>query len=463
MKIDSLSPEEYVGKHKDSHNNSYDDGYDSGYDDEKPYNNKLWPDVAHHINNKDNFLTIRETGEVWVYDTEKNYYINHGDTLIAEYCQSLIFSCTRKSVLEITSTIKRSTYISAKDLFESDVVNILDGIINPDTLEIIPHTPTKYSINKLPFNGNNQKYNLKLYNHILSIIDPEDINLFMEVIWMFISKSNPFKKMIIFKGLTNTQKTTVSTIITWIIGSDNFSYEKPQIFLSSKMRFATNKFIGKRGNIASEIGNLTPEHIENQKSLVGGEIQHTERKGDNTPYVFDPVKFTFLFTTNDLGNAYSEITDASIIGRYQFMIFRNQLQDGQMDGNWAENFFEDDEDRQSSIDTIVRFVINYKKAQKLGFQKKTVWSTVVETKQILEEEISIEDKYFRQNRLVAQAGSRLTMEEIKRDFEEYTEMNVSVQGMGYILKKNGFKTIQSNGLTILKGFTFEKQENQTLV
>lgn len=457
MKIENVSSEEYMKKEESLVDNSFNN------DDEKPYNNKLWPEVAYEIINKDNFLTIRETGDIWVYDTEKEFYINHGDTLIAEYCQSLIFACNRKSVLEITGTIKRSTYISAADLFESDVINILDGIIDPETLDITPHTPAKFSINKLPFNGNNQKYNLKLYNHILNIIDPEDINLFMELIWMFISKSNPFKKMVIFKGLTNTQKTTVSTIISWIIGPENFSYEKPQIFLSSKMRFATNKFIAKRGNIASEIGNLTPEHIENQKSLVGGEIQHTERKGDNTPYVFDPVKFTFLFTTNDLGKAYSEISDASIIGRYQFMIFRNQLQDGQMDGNWAENFFEDDEDRQSCIDTIVRFVINYKRAQKLGFQNKTKWSTVLETKRILEEEISIEDKYFREHRLVTQRGEKLSMDEIKRDFEEYTNIEISSQAMGYILRKNGFKTVQSNGLTVLKGFTFEKQENQTLV
>ena len=456
MKVKNLPNDTYSGEEVEV-GAQYNNGED------ELFINKVWPDAADYILNSNNFLTIRESDDIWVYDEEKKFYIKNGKSLIEETAEHIILKCTRKSVTEITSKIKRSTFVFASDLFESDVINTLDGIIDPDTFEVIDHTPYKYSTNKLPFNLKNERYNLKLYNHIMSIIDPDDIHLFLELIWMYITRSNPFKKMFIFKGDTNTQKTTMSTIISWIIGFENFSYERPKIFLSSNQgRFASSKFIGKRGNIASEIGNFTVENIENQKSLVGGEIQHAEKKRDNTPYLFDPTKFTFLYTTNDLGKAYAEINDSSIIGRYQFMIFRNRLDGEALDGNWFKEFFEDDEDRQSSIDTIVKFVINYKKAQALGFQPKTKWNTISETKLILEEELSIEDKYFKEGTLVKVYGERVEMSEIIDNFEEYSNTTITTQAMGHILKKNGYKTTQTNGKTILKGFTFRKIENETL-
>lgn len=432
---------------------------------EKIYVNKEWPDVAETIGSDESFITIRESNKMWIYSKSKKFYIPDGDTMIKEYTQDSINACTRKSVLEVVETIKRCTYVYADEFFGSGVVNTIDGILNVDTIQVTEHSPDEYSTSKLPFHvqNNSSNYNVKLYNHVLSIIDPADVHLFLELLWMYISMNNPFKKMFIFKGLTNTQKTTLSTIITWIIGPENFSYERPQNFLSSKSRFSTNKFIGKRGNIASEIGNLDEEHIENQKSLVGGERQATERKNDNTPFMFDPTKFTFLYTTNELGKAYSTINDASVIGRYQFMIFRNKLEDDTMNGDWESSFFESGVEKQDCIDTIVKFVLNYKRAQKLGFQKKTRWSTISETKKILEDEITIEDKYFRSNRLVKKRAEKLTLKEIKQDFEEFTGVDITSQALGYILKKNGYKTVQSNGITVLKGFTFVKPENETLV
>lgn len=441
------------------------DSWNEGCEYSKTFDNKQWPYVADQIGGDESFVTIRESNKVWMYSKFKKFFIPDGDTMIKESCQQLVNSCNRKTVLEVVDTIKRSTFVYAEEFFESGVINTMDGILDPNTITIIEHSPDRYSTAQLPFHvkSNGSNYNVKLYNHVLSIIDPDDIYLFLELLWMYITSSNPFKKMFIFKGLTNTQKTTLSTIITWIIGPENFSYERPQNFLSSKSRFSTNKFIGKRGNIASEIGNLDEEHIENQKSLVGGERQATERKNDNTPFMFDPTKFTFLYTTNELGKAYSTINDASIIGRYQFMIFRNKLEDETMDGNWESKFFESNTERQDCIDTIVKFVLNYKRAQKLGFQNKTKWSSVAETKKILEDEISIEDKYFRNNRMAKKRGERLTLDEIKQDFEEFIGGTISSQALGYILKKNGFNTVQSNGVTVLKGFTFVKEENQTLV
>jgi|APSaa5957512535_1039671.scaffolds.fasta_scaffold05812_2 phage/plasmid-associated DNA primase len=421
----------------------------------KSFNNKNYDLVAEIIQSENNFLTFRETKEMWNYDEDEGMYMPLADTFIAESCQRMIQKCKRSAVLEVVDTIRRNkTMIHMKDLLESRIINTQNYILDPKTFELKHHSPEYLTYTKLPFSINFESRNLKLWNHILTIIDPKDITLIMELIWICISWENPFKKMFVFKGLTNTQKSTLADILVWIIGTENIAREKPLQFLSNDSRFSTSKFIGKRINIASEIGNLDENMIENQKSLVGGELQNTERKGDNTERYFDPTRFVFLYTTNTLGKIYSSINDYSVITRFQFLIFRNQLDDDKTNGQWYDVFFDNDEDKQSSIETIVNIIIHYKKAQSLGNIPKTKWSNIADTKKILDEEMPIEDKYFRDERIITQSGSKLSIDEIKKDFESFVGYKVHPQEMGYILKKNGFHSNRSNGITSYKSKSF---------
>jgi hypothetical protein len=432
----------------------------------KSFTNDDWDAVADSIQSDNHFLTFRENKEMWNYDVHEGIYKPLAHTIIEEECQRLIHKCKNKTVKEVVETIRRNeTMINSEELLESNTINTQSGILNPRTFEESPHSFEFLSTTKLPFSLNPTRKNLKLWNHILTIIDVADITLIMELIWICISNNNPFKKMFIFKGLTNTQKSTLADILVWIIGSSNVSREKPERYLSKGSRFSTKNFIGKRINIASEIGNFTPEMIENQKALVGAELQNTERKNDNAERFFDPTRFVFLYTTNSLGDIYSKINDYSVITRFQFLIFRNQLDESKTNGQWFDKFFIDDHDKQSSIDTIVDIVINYKKNQESGKIPKTKWSNIAETKIILDEEMPKEDKYFRDGRIIVREGTKITISEIKKDFESFVGYTIREQELGYILKKNGFKSNHSNGITVFKGRSFAtaKDKGQTTV
>lgn len=352
--------------------------------------------------------------------------------------------------------------ILGRELFDSAYINTQNGILDPRTFERSPHSYKYLTTTKLPFAVNFEANNPKLWDHILTIIEEKDINLIMELIWICISGSNPFKKLFVFKGPPNSQKTTLSDIIVWIIGEDNVSREKPLQFLAKDSRFSTSKFIGKRMNTASEISNLTKSMIENQKALVGAEKQNTERKGDNTERYFDPTKFVFLYTTNNLGAIYSTIDDNSIITRFQFIIFKNVIDEKKVNGLWYEDFFDSEEDRQSAIETVVRKVLEYKKGQSLKQIPKTEWSNIIQTKEILKEQMPKEDKYFDEDRIVRCEGNRLPLSNIKKDFESFVGYTVKEQALGIILKHNGFKSSTSNGLTYYNGWKLARGENETL-
>jgi phage/plasmid-associated DNA primase len=422
---------------------------DNYHIEDKDYKNDDYTDIVNHIVGENDYITIRESDKVWKYDSELGIYLANGESYIKEQVESITHNCLSKTRYEVLEKIKSKTYITAQEFFENDYIVTLDGVLDSKTFEDLGHSPDFYSTKRLPFNLNYEANNYKLFNHINTIIDPRDIGILYEIIWIAITRRNPFKKLIIFKGLSNTQKSALVEIITWIIGKENVSNVKPQKFLSKNSRFDTSNFIGKRMNVATEIGNLENSEIESLKSLVGAEPQYTERKNDNTPYLFDPNKFLFIFSTNELGDVYSKINDNSLITRLQFMFFRNVITEP--NGNWADELFSDDNDKQESIDTVVRLVIAYKKKQ-----IKTKWSSIEETKEILRNQMPLEDKFFIE-RLVPKSGSQVTMEQLVRDYQDYTGKIVDNQRMGYILKNHNLTTSKS-GNKILRDYCLKSDQ-----
>ena len=421
----------------------------------KMYENEDFDLVANLIQSDYSFVTIRENENIWCYDKIEKFYKPKGETIIKENCQKYIRKCKKNYVNEVIEQIRRNeTYIDSADLLESKHINTQDGILNPITFEVESHSPEYLTTSKLPFTINyTHAHNTKLWRHILSIIDPKDINLIMELIWICISWNNPFKKCFVFKGEPNTQKTTLADILVWVIGKNNVSREIPNKFLG-KNEFSTSQFINKRMNIASEIGGLTENMLERLKSLVGAEDQGTEIKYQQGRSIFDSKRFVFLFTTNKLGEIYSSINDNSVITRFQFLIFRNKIGDSKANGQWDDTFFTDKEDKQSAINTLVRFVIAYKKAK-----VKTKWSNIAQTKQILKEEQPIEDRYFEDGRLIEKLGFKVSLSDIRKDFESFTGHRVSNQELGYILKKHGINTTRRSNVRYVSGYTINV--NQT--
>jgi len=308
--------------------------------------------------------------------------------------------------------------ILGRELFDSTYINTQNGILDPKTFEPLPHSYKYLTTTKLPFAVNFEANNPKLWDHILTIIEEKDINLIMELIWICISWNNPFKKLFVFKGPPNTQKTALSDTIVRIIGEDNVSREKPLQFLAQDSRFSTSKFIGKRMNTASEISNLS-------------------------------------ISMN------SKIDDNSIITRFQFIIFKKVIDENEANGLWYEDLFDSEEDEQSAIETVVRKVIEYKKAQSLKQIPKTEWSNIIQTKEILKEQMPKEDKYFEEDRIVRREGHRLPLLDIKVDFEEFVGYPVKEQAMGIILKHHDLKSSTSNGKTYYKGWILATM-NETL-
>ena len=191
--------------------------------------------------------------------------------------------------------------------------------------------------------------------------------------------------------------------------------------------------------------------IENQKALVGGIAQDTERKNEQSRQTFDPKKFTFLYGTNTLGDNFSQLADdRSIITRFEIIPFDKVV--AERNGMWETIFFTDAADKQTAINTIVNIIIRFKKAQHHGIIPQTEWSNIEKTKSILQSQKPKEESYFDKDRIVRKEGSKLSITDIKKDFESYVGYSINEQTLGYLLKNHGMGRTRSNGMTWFKGY-----------
>ena len=152
-----------------------------------------------------------------------------------------------------------------------------------------------------------------------------------------------------------------------------------------------------------------------------------------------------------MGDNFSQLSDdKSIVTRFEIIPFDKVVT--KMDGMWESKFFVDEADRQSAINTVVNIVIRYKKAQHQGIIPQTVWSNTAKTKSILQSQKPKEESYFDKQRIVRKEGSKISLTDIKKDFESYVGYSVAEQALGYLLKNHGMVKNNSNGQTWFKGY-----------
>ncbi len=405
----------------------------------KQFSNEQFEKIADYIKSQIDFLTIRESGKSHYYDKKREMYLPNGDTIIEEECQKLASDCKNETVSEVKGIIHRKdTMILAEELFSNNLVSCLSGVID-DNFDCNPHSSKYYVTKKLPFNYNLKSKNLKLWRHIIeNIIEPKDINIFLEILWILISFKNIHKKCIIFYGESNTQKSTLMDIISWIVGEDNLSSENPSVFLKNGDRFSLHRMLGKSGNRAEEIGNITSAMWENFKTFIGSGRKTAEGKGSNDGRKWNPNEFLFMFATNSVKGLQEVIEDNSIINRIQFMMFKNIIKNPK--GNWESDLFDGPEDKQENIDTIVNILIHRMKYQSKSSKNEILWSTNVETKEIIKETQPLYDKYFqeKEGRIVPDTTSEVSYKDIEEDFLDYTQWkSVSFMRLGTLLRQHG--------------------------
>jgi hypothetical protein len=97
------------------------------------------------------FMTFKDTGEIYYYDSNKGVYAQGGEWLIEEQCEILCPQIQTYKVQEVVNHIKRRTGVE-RSKFDSnpDILNLQNGLLNIETGEFTEHSPDYLSLVQIP-------------------------------------------------------------------------------------------------------------------------------------------------------------------------------------------------------------------------------------------------------------------------------------------------------------------------
>lgn len=272
--------------------------------DDEEEREKKWLFNAKFLLMKGDYLTIRESDKIYVYNNGR--YVD-AETFIKEGASELMGdSVSRNTISEIFEHIKRSSYISFSEIpVQPNLVNIQNGVFDLLRDTLMPHTPEFKFFNQLPVRYNPSAKCEQIDKFFKSVVAEKDVELLYEVCGYCLFSAYPIQKAIICVGDGNNGKSTFLSLLTKFLGRENVSAVSLQDLSNTNNRFSTAHLYGKFANIYADLPNKTITDAGKFKMLTGGDFIHGEEKFKKPFSYYNSAKL--IFSANFL----PEITDQS--------------------------------------------------------------------------------------------------------------------------------------------------------
>ena len=245
------------------------------YDHDKEIDDILL--LTNQIMNENVFKTFKDTGEIYCYDTNRGVFIQGGEWLIEEQCETLCPQIRTYKVQEVLNHIKRRTGIE-RFMFDSDfnVLNLQNGLLNIDTGELKEHSPDHLSLVQLPLSFDPKAKCPNILKFLVQVLHPQDVFTALQIIGYCLYRDSKYEKAVMLYGPGSNGKGVFIKLIEAFVGSENTSHVPLQDL--DKDRFAAADLYGKKVNTFAD---LKYEKLANTgmfKTLVSGDTIRAQRK-----------------------------------------------------------------------------------------------------------------------------------------------------------------------------------------
>ena len=180
---------------------------------------------------------------------------------------------------------------------DPNIVNVKNGLLNLETLELQAHTPDYLTTIQLDVNYDPTAECPRISKFISEIVAEDARVTLYEVAGQVSVGDNSSQKAILFIGDGANGKTTFLNTVKKMLGKRNFSSVSLQDL--TKTQFSAAQLYGKLANICPDIsGNHLPD-VSKFKSIVGGDHGMTAERKYGQPFTFDPFA-TLIFSANEI-------------------------------------------------------------------------------------------------------------------------------------------------------------------
>ena len=265
---------------------------------------------------------LRDTGPYavggeWLWIYRDGCYRADGEQLLrAEVADVLGDQWRRSRADDVVTYIKdTSPRLATEPPF--DLVNVHNGLLDINKLELIEHDPGYLFPVQLPVTYDPDADCPAVYQFLADTLDPDDQRLLIEVIAYLITPDNSMQRAFMLTGDGGGGKTVTLNLIEALLGTENISYVS--LHQLDDDRFATADTYGRLANIFADLDARAPQSSSAFKLITGGDTIRGERK-HRPPFTFKPTA-RLLFSANQA----PPTTDSSnaFFDRWVILPYRN--------------------------------------------------------------------------------------------------------------------------------------------
>lgn len=233
---------------------------------------------------------------IYLYDKDTGIYKSDADILIDREClRELEAEASDNTAAYIRSIIAKATY-EKRENFDAlpNLVCVKNGILNLDTLELMPHSSSVLFFRHVPIEWQPDASCPLFQKALDTTFSPLHKSYLQQFLGYTLIPKNVFKVACLLLGIPNTGKSEIAEAIRKMYKG----YTASLTLQDLADRFLPAELEGKIVNIRSEITPQDMKQWETFKSLVSVDIIPAQRKFGQ-PFQMEN-KSKFLFTSNSL-------------------------------------------------------------------------------------------------------------------------------------------------------------------
>jgi len=277
------------------------------------------------------FKTVSDTKKIYHY--EHGVYLDNGETVLEALIETEFPDFTNnKLVADVIGKVKRRTYMDRELFNNRRVVNVKNGLLDLDTMQLQPHSPEYLSTAQLDVLYNPAAKAPKIAKFLQEVAQSGDVALIEEIIGWLLWPDYHIHKAIMLVGPGRNGKGTLLRLITAFMGRKSISNVTLQDLVSDT--FAKSDLYGKLANIGGDLPSKDLSDTAAFRNLTGGDDNRAQEK--YRPAFSFRNKAKMLFSANVLPRSNDDTF--AFYSRWILLEFLNRfvLDDGTADPNLDE-------------------------------------------------------------------------------------------------------------------------------
>ena len=271
---------------------------------------------AHMMLSQYDLVTLEDTGEVLLY--EKGVYKRNVEALLAkETLRVLQEKGDNVGRAEVLGFVRTETSMSRDDFdnFGEGIINVKNGLLNLDTLILMPHSPKHYSVNQLPVTYDPEAKCPLWLEFLNQVLATEEERLTLQEFFGYIFFDGyPIHKALMMLGSGRNGKGTVMRVMAALVGSENCASLSLQ---QLEERFLASSLWGKMVNLGGDIPSTKLRETSRFKGLTGGDVVKCDVKHRQSIDLKNRAKM--VFSANKIPQ--TEDDEAAFFSRWLILEF----------------------------------------------------------------------------------------------------------------------------------------------